>query len=407
MLHKPQVRLVVQDSLSPYNKYYPVVLSATASYSYPFAVPTANIEIITNRTPETSGYISPLKVDDIVRLQVSVTFSRGEKTVWSDIFEGRILTISSPFGQSNTTTLDCVGHIYETAYTLLERSYNFVNNIDVVSMLDYICNTCPDVTYLDRITYTKTSATTHYGVICTDYTIKKDQRYFHDLLADFEKIGEHGYYAGVKTAYNSYGTLTAVYLTWMQFSSAVTTKYKVIEGTHRLIDASFDATAEDMWNRVRVYGDTYQESNGATPPVMIDKQYSGIAYDTAMMNQYGRRMKSETVTGIAAGTACAQLANGLVQVSKNPYVIGEVTIFGTSYAKVGDLVYVRIPSLEINGASIEGNYRVVKVTHNVSQNTYTTKLQFGKLKNDVADYISLTKRWTRVNNCNSIKYPVA
>ena len=402
MLHKPKVRLVVQSATSPYNKYYPTVLSASASYSYPFAVPTANIEIITNRTPETSGYISPLKVDDIVRLQVSITFNRFEKEVWSDVFEGRILTISSPFGQSNTTTLDCVGHIYETTYTMFEKTYNFTGSIDAVSMLDFICNTDPAVTYLDRLTYTKSTALTHYGVTCTNYTMKKDQRYFHDLLADLEKIGEHGFYAGVKTTYDSYGNLSVVNLTWQKFTDTVTTKYRILEGSHRLLDASFDATSEDMWNRVRVYGDTYQEGDPA-----VDKQYSGISYDTALMNQYGRRMKVETVTGITAGEACAQLATGILQVSKNPYVIGEVTIFGTSYAKVGDLVYVKIPSLEINGASIDGNYRVVKVTHNISQNSYTTKLQFGKLKNDVADYISLTKRWTRINNCNHVKYPVA
>ncbi|MDD2299243.1 MAG: hypothetical protein PHG42_08205 [Bacteroides sp.] len=403
MLHKPKVRLVVQDKNEPYNKYYPTVLSASASYSYPFTIPTANIEIITNRTPETSGYISPLKVDDIVRLQVSITFSRNEKTVWLDVFEGRINAISSPFGDRNTTTLDCVGHAYETTYTLLEKNYYFNGSIDAVSMLDYIINTDG---YLDRITYTRDVNKTHYGVILNEYTLKKDQRYFHDLISDMEKIGEHQYYAGVKTVYNSSGTLTQVFLTWLKFTDAVTTKYRIIEGSHRLLDASFESTSEDLWNCVRIYGDTWQEKttlNGE--PITIDHQYTGISYDTAAMNSYGRRMKVETVTGITKGEQCAQLATGVMQASKAPYVIGEVTIFGTAYARVGDLVYVRIPSLEIDGASIDGNYRVVKVTHSISQNTFTTKLQFGKLKNDVSDYISLTKRQTRINNCNHIKYP--
>jgi hypothetical protein len=396
----------VQNKDEPYNKYYPTVLSASTSSSYPFAVPTANIEIITNRTPETSGYISPLKVDDIVRLQVSITFSRSEKTVWSDIFEGRINAISSPYGQTNTTTLDCVGHAYEATYTLLEKDYSFPNStgtgVDAVSILDYIINTDG---YLDRLTYTRDVNKTHYGVTLYDYSVKKDQRYFHDLLADFEKIGEHQYYAGVKTVYNAAGTLTQVFLTWLKFTDKVTTKYKVIEGTHRLLDASFESTSEDMWNCVRIYGDTYQVSNGATPPVMLDKQYTGISYDSVYMASYGRRMKIETVTGITGNTQCGQLATGIMQVSKNPYVMGEVTIFGTAYARVGDLVYVKIPSLEIDGSSIDGNYRVVSISHSISQNTFTTKLQFGRLKNDVSDYISLTKRQTRINNCNHIKYP--
>lgn len=399
MLHRPRVRLVVQSANPPYNKYYPTVLSAECTYSYPFAVPTANIEIITNRTPETSGYISPLLVDDIVRLQVSVTYNRNEKEVWSDIFEGRILTISSPFGQKNTTTLDCVGHIYETVYTMIEKNYNFTSSIDAVSMLNYICNTDG---YLNRLTYTLDTSKTHYGATATDYTVKKDQRYFRDILSDLEKIGQHGYYAGVKTTYNSAGTLTVAYLTWLSFPSTVTTKYRIVEGTHRLLEASFESTAEDLYNCVRIYGDTYQEGSPA-----VDKQYSGISYDSASMTLYGRRMKTETVTGISSNTSCAQLATGLMTVSKVPYIVGEVTIFGTSHAKVGDLVYVKIPSLEINGASIDGNYRVVSVTHSITQNTFTTKLAFGKLKNDVSDYIATTKRQTRINNCNHIKYPVA
>jgi hypothetical protein len=403
MLHKPRTRLIVQDKNSPYNKYYPIVLNASASYSYPLTVPTANIEIVTNRTPETSGYISPLKVDDIVRLQVSITFSRNEKVVWLDIFEGRIRDISSPFGARNTTTLDCVGHIYETTYTLLESNYNFSGSIDAVSMLDYIINTSG---YLERLSYTRDTSKTIYGVICTDYTVQKDQRYFHDLLSDLEKIGEHGYYADIKTVYNSYGTLTSAYLCWLKFKDTVTTKYRIIEGTHRLIDASFESTSEDLWNCVRVYGDTYQTSSG-DPPVTVDHQYTGISFDTPAIASYGRRMKVETVTGMKSNTQCGQLATGLMQVAKTPYIIGEVTIFGTSYVKLGDLVYVKIPSLEINGASIDGNYRVVKVTHDISENTFTTKIQFGKLKNDVSDYISLAKRQTRINNCNHIKYPVA
>lgn len=401
MLHKPRIRLVVQDKNEPYNKYYPTVLSATVNYSYPFTVPTANIEIVTNRTPETSGYISPLKVDYIVRLQTSITFSRSEKTVWSDIFEGRVNAISSPFGDRNTTTLECVGHIYEATYTLIEKNYNFSGSIDAVSLLDYVINTDG---YLDRLTYTRSTDKTHYGVILTDYTVKRDQRYIHDLISDLEKIGQHQYYAGVKTVYNTSGTLTQVFLTWLKFPDTVTQKYKVIEGTHRLLDASFESTTEDMWNAVRIYGDTYQVTSG-DPPVTTDKQYTDSAYDSVYIASYGRRMKVETVTGMTTNNQCVQLAIGLVQVSKLPYVVGEVTIFGTSYAKVGDLVYVKIPSLEINGASIDGNYRVVKVTHNISQNTFTTKLQFGRLKNDVSDYISQTKRQTRINNCNHIKYP--
>ena len=389
----------MQDKNEPYNKYYPTVLSASVNSSYPFAVPTANIEIVTNRTPETSGYISPLKVDDIVRLQTSITFSRSEKVVWSDIFEGRINAISSPFGDRNTTTLECVGHIYEATYTLIEKNYNFNGSIDAVSLLDYVINTDG---YLNRLTYTRSTEKTHYGVTLVDYTVKRDQRYIHDLLSDLEKIGEHQYYAGVKTVYSSAGTLTQVFLTWLKFASTVTTKYKVIEGTHRLLDASFESTTEDMWNAIRVYGDTYQVTSGETT---TDKQYTASAYDSSYIASYGRRMRVETVTGMTTNNQCAQLAVGLVQVSKLPYIVGNVTIFGTSYAKVGDLVYVKIPSLEINGASIDGNYRVVKITHNISQNTFTTNLQFGRLKNDVSDYISLTKRQTRINNCNHIKYP--
>jgi hypothetical protein len=405
MLHKPEVRLIVQSKTSPYNKYYPQILTASVSYAYPFSVPTANIEIVTNRSPETAGYISPLRVDDIVRLQASVKFSRLEKTVWFDIFEGRIRDIDSPFGTKNTTTLNCVGHIYETTYSLIEETKFWSGEYDAMNMLNYLCNTANSAQgYLSRLTYAIDGRYVSSGIMLTDFNIEKDQKYMHDILADLEKISQHTFQTYTQTVYDSTGLLTAVYLCWKPFSNIVTTKYQIIEGTHRLLDADFESSTEDLWTSVRIYGNTYETSNGATPPVITQHQYSGISWDLDAIAAYGRRTYAETVTSLGSNAQCGQLATGYMMVSKDPQVVGKVKVFGTAYAKVGDFVHVKLPSIEINGASIDGNFRVVKVTHNIAQNTFTTDIEFGKLKTDVADYISKIHRKGRVSNCNHIKY---
>lgn len=404
MLHKPEIRLIVQSKAPPYNKYYPQVLNASASYAYPFQVPTADIEIVTNKSPETMGYISPLRVDDIVRLQASVKFSRNEKTVWFDLFEGRIRSIDSPYGSKNTSTLHCVGHIYETTYSLIEETKYWSGDYDAMNMLNYLCNTANSSQgYLSRLTYAIDGRYVSSGIMLTNFNIEKDQKYMHDILADLEKISQHTYQAYTQTVYDSTGLLTAVYLCWKPFTNAVTSKYKIIEGTHRLLDANFESSTEDLFTSVRIYGNTYTTTAG-DPPVITNHQYTGISWDTDAITSYGRRTYVESVTSLGSNQQCGQLATGFMTISKAPYVSGKVKIFGTAYAKVGDLVYIKIPSLEINGASIDGNYRVVKVSHSIAQNSFTTDLELGKLKTEVSDYITKIQRRGRVSNCNHIKY---
>ena len=400
MLHKPLVRLIVQGKTSNY-LYYPKVLQADVTYAYPLTVPTANIDIITNMSPETSGYISPISIDDIVRLQVSITFSRTETVVWTDIFEGRVRNIQSPYGTKNTTTLDCAGHIYETTYSLITNDYNWGGTFDAVDMLGILVN---NEHFLSRLSFGGYAAYVTTGVSLETFSIKKDQKYMHDILMDLEKISQHTFQAYTESVYDNFGKLTATYLCWKPFSDNVNTGYKIIEGTHRLLDAEFNSSSEEMYNSVRIYGDTYTTQDNSTPPVVTNHQYTAIAGFSDKITEYGKRSIVETVTGIKSNSQCSQLAVGFATVAKDPFISGRVSIFGTPHAKVGDLVYVKIPSLEINGASIQGNYRVVKVNHSISQNKFVTNIDFGKLKSGVEDYIVKIKRKTRINNCNHIRY---
>ena len=81
MIQLFNMRLVVQSDSRTKEKYYPKVLTATTAYEYPFSVPTATIEIWTNTEESTDGYVSPVKIPDIVRLQVSTKYHVNEPTV--------------------------------------------------------------------------------------------------------------------------------------------------------------------------------------------------------------------------------------------------------------------------------------------------------------------------------------
>lgn len=79
MIQIIETRLVVQRNNITKDKYYPKVPTATTSYENPFAIPNATIEIVTNTEEIISGYVSPVHVDDIVRLQVSTKLNPKEK----------------------------------------------------------------------------------------------------------------------------------------------------------------------------------------------------------------------------------------------------------------------------------------------------------------------------------------
>lgn len=392
MLQSVEIKLTIQRDNTTKDKYYPKVISASCEYSYPFSIPTATIDIITNTETATDGYISPVRVDDIVKLQVSTKMNPKEKTVWETIFEGRVRDIASTFSDKNTSTLFCTGHLVETAYAIID-----LDGSDTTCTVDsWIWSTIDQ--FIPRIQYSESFI--DQTAMVDDMNIPAYQKYIADIFSDIEKLTKFHYYFSTVAMYDSNKNLSNVYIKFRHFPTKPTNKYAVIEGTERLLSAEFKSSAEELWNYIRVFGDSYEVAEGE------EEQYTGAAYSSVSQTKYGKRGKSMSVTGIGSNYMCANIAASLVQRFKNPIVSGQATIVGTPQAKVGDLVRVKLPSLEINGAYVDRNYHVYKVSHEISASGFTTTLDFTKVKKTPEDYIADFQKQNRVNNSNTIDSPV-
>jgi len=120
MIRWIQTRLVIEKPDNHY-KYYPQVVSAKTQKSVPFSISYAEIEIISNVSGSTSTSVSQVRFNDIVRLQVSIKMNPNEKTVWQDIFSGRIVDSYAKYGSmTNDMVLYCQGHDAEAETALIE-----------------------------------------------------------------------------------------------------------------------------------------------------------------------------------------------------------------------------------------------------------------------------------------------
>jgi hypothetical protein len=394
MLQMVETRLVVQRDNTTKDKYYPKVVSATAESSYPFSIPTATIDIITNIEGSTAGYISPVRVDDIVRLQVSTKMNPKEKTVWEDIFEGRVRDITSSFEDRNTSSLFCVGHIGETAYKIIDQSASWTSD-DAGPIIQETLDL-----FIERLTYL--SGFIESGAIIDYMNEEANQKYVADLFGDIEKLTKLHYYFSVVPTYDTNGNLSACYIRWKHFPTKMTNKYAVIEGTERYLGAEFKSSAEELWNFFRVCGETVEATD-----YEAEFQYTGAAKSSISIAKYSKRCKVLSVSGITSNYMCANIAASMVQRFKNPIVSGTATILGTPRAKIGDLVHVKIPSLEVNGAYVDRNYHVYKVEHSIDSSGFTTTLDFTKVKKTPEDYIADFQKQNRLNNSADVNTDAA
>jgi hypothetical protein len=396
MLQIIETKLVIQRDNVTKDKYYPKVINATTSYQYPFSIPTATIEIITNMNNATDGYVSPVRVDDIVTLSVSTKTNPKEKTVWEKIFEGRVRDISSPYGNKNTSTLFCLGHIGESGKALCDLDLEYTSK-DASYIIDQVCFENPP--WLFRvardINLLESGATIDY------FSISANQRYVSDVFQDLEKLAKHHYYFSIVCKYDTLGNLVAPYLRWRHFPEKMTNKYAIIEGSERLLSAEFKSSADELWNYVRVCGENVQTADTGTGDI-ADDQYTGAAKSSASITKYGHCSKVITVTGIESDYMCANIAKFMVVKFRNPIVSGQAVIMGTPSVRLGDLVHVKLKSLEINGSPIDKNYHVYKVEHRIDGKSFTTSLDFTKIKKKPEDYIADFAKQSRVAENNNV-----
>lgn len=366
--------------------YYPKILAAQVSDYFPLQVPTARIEIETNTASSTSGYTSPARTDDIVRLQVNETTTPTEKSKWVDLFEGRIMSISSQLDGGNNTFLYCRGHAEELLYRQVTADYTKSSGRTGTIISELIGD------YLDRIIDGSPSLLdTTNSTVLTSFNVDQDTKYLIDIVKELEDIEGNNYIFTVVPQYDSDGLYDSCLASWQPVSSTANTNIAVIENRERLISANFSSSIEQLFNDVTIYGE----------PGTAQK--SGTSNDSDSISSYNRRQRSEIDTTLATDYLCEAIATAIVDRAKDPIVSGTLTLVGNKLIEPGDLISVKIPSIEIDGEEIDGDYRVYRVNHGISGSGWTTSISVGEHVHDVAQYISKLFRMVRYNNFSMLK----
>lgn len=377
-----EFKVIIQRDNTEKDKYYPKLISAYTNETFPWTCPTATIELNTNVSTGTAGYMSPVRVDDIIRLQANVKNTSDEKSVWQDIFEGRIMKIESRFGRDNPTVLYCRGHGEEQLYRAVTADYS-ASAATTGTMIDTLTGL-----YLSRLTDASPSLidTTGSSTI-TNYNIQQDTKYMIDVVRQFESLESYGYILSVVPTYDSSENLSAAYVSWQAVSTAASDQVQIIEGTPRLIDATFSYSIEQLVEDVTVYGES------GTP------QKVGTSIDGSPA--YGTRYHVETDLSLATDQLCSDLADA-IRAQYGGMTIGNAKILGDPNITVGDLIYCNIPSMELNGSTIDGNYRCRRVSHQISTENWFTYVDLGELDISTWDFIAGFQVSGRLENANLV-----
>jgi len=384
MIRQVAYRCEVQRNNTQKDKYYPTIVQGTTNEQYTFQVPTCDLEIVTNTSGGTSGYMSPIRTDDIIRVQVSTKMNPLERTVWEDLFSGTIQEIEGTYGNKNTTSLHCVGHMDEAEWTDIEETKAWTSSVDAQAVFQYFIDT---KSYKRRLTYNAGYVNT--GVTFTNYSVTLNQNTISDVITDMEKYSGKTYRASAVPTYDASGNLSTVYFSWKPLDTVVTDKYKVIEGTSRYINSTFSSSIEDLVTRLTVIGSTANS-------------YKATASNATAITNYGKRSKTDTYSWITSTEGCTSIATNVLAAIDDPEIVGEATIIGTPSARPGDLVYCKSPSQEVNGATIDNNMTVYRVSHNFGSK-FTTSLSLGNIKKDAYDYIGQFSKEIKTCKKNIVK----
>ena len=349
-----QIRAIIQKSDGSAS-YYPIINDCITNAEYPFSCSVASVELATTSTVQRE-HLAPIRCDDIIRVQVSEKLTPEQDVTWFDIFEGRIMDITSNF---DSMRLDCRGHEEELVYRAVTSDYSSSSNT-TGTIVDALVST-----YLTRITDATTSLIdASNSSTLTAYNVQQNTKYVTDAIKELEELEGYSYRFSVVPHYTS-GLLDAVYASWQPLSSVATQKLKIIESTPRFVNAYFKASISSLVNDVTVYGAS------GTP------QKVGTDTDTISQTAYNTRHHVETDTTLTTDSLCGDLASAILEKFNNPLISGQATVKLCPYVYPGDLVYCKIPSIYVNGSYIDGNYRVVRVQHNVKEDT--TVLDLGEI----------------------------
>lgn len=373
------LRCIIQNKDGT-DKYYPKVLSVKTTETIPWSTPIASITINTNLVSGTSGYMSPIRNDDIVRMQVNTRLSDDEKSVWQNIFEGRIMKVIGTWGRDNISTIICRGHGEELIYKSVSADYNpaaIRTGAILVALLGLYNTRLTDDGLIDTASSTS----------IPDFNIQGDTKFMSDIVRELESLEAYGYVLKIINTYDSNDDLDASVVSWQPVPSLSKT-VQIIEGTPRLQTAEFEKSIENVVESVKIYGAS------GTP------QKVGTSVDGTP--SYGTRHHVGVDTSVATDQLCEDLAIATRSRFGEGITSGNVRILGGPNISVGDLIYIKIPSLILDGASIDGNYRVKRLSHTINTSGWFTNLDVGELIMTPSDILAGQHTKNRLTAANFI-----
>lgn len=376
-----KTRCVIQSKTSN-NKYFPKVLHVNTTESIPWSVPMARIEINTNTNINTTGYMSPIKNDDIIQLQADVRSTPSEKTVWQTIFEGRILTTKGTLNKlRNATTLICRGHGEELLYRAITADYS-TSSARTGAILSSLV-----ASYLTRLTDDSLidSAT---STVIPNFNIQQDTKYMSDIIHELESLEAYGYILKIITNYDSDGDLDTNIVSWQPVPVESKT-VRIIESTPRLISADLEKSIENVVEDVTIYG-----AQGA--PQMVGSSVDGSP-------TYGIRHHIGIDLSIATNQLCQDLAIATRSRFGSGITSGTCTILGDPNLSVGDLLHVKIPSIVLDGDSIDETFRVKRLSHTIDNQGWISELDLGELIQTPSDILAGVHTKNRLTAANFIE----
>lgn len=359
------------------NLYYVGTESANIRTTFPYSIPHADV------TLQSSS--APVHLDDIIRIQVSVTTTDCSQDVWVDLFSGRINHVGARHSTKGTLTIKARDHAQELVYTANNTSYghtNYTTGEHVQDLISEFCNRLSDASP----SLIDTAGSTNVG----SYYVSAYKKYCIDMIRDWELREKYGYRLSTVPDYNADGTLNTAYVKWEAIPSTVNEAVKAIEGSTRFEDAEFFTSLENLYNFAIYFGQT--TSGGGI---------NGTDSDATSQSSYDRRDYIDTDNSVPYTSYLSYKAAAIVDRYKDPIVSGDVTLAGTTEVEAGDLVYCHFPEIILEGNYVDGNYRVHGITQILDSNGWNTRLTVGENDISISDWLAtITKR--EKNNTISI-----
>ncbi|MCL7414376.1 MAG: hypothetical protein M8353_12325, partial [ANME-2 cluster archaeon] len=165
-------------------------------------------------------------------------------------------------------------------------------------------------------------------------------------------------------------------------------KVKAIQGTDRYRSSWFQDSIDKLVNDVTIFGES------GSP------QKVGTSTNTTSQDTYNTRDHIDTDLSLGSDSLCSALASAIDTEFKTPIRAGQVFLQLSPDLTPGDLLYCKVPGIYLNGATIDEDLRVVRVSHNTKQNRTTADV--GKIFESSYDILESFNNRMRLDNASLI-----